>query len=189
MLQPTNLWQWQYAESEDELRLDLDATMAFSTAYRKKHLTQEIFRDTQFSIEDAHFYQFICAQLQDLGLWSDAQMVQIAFNATAVQRFFKPTMPKSWYFKANQMINVNSDVHFGSGSSESLAVGKPCLLYTEDNVGQFLLVECGETASLCMLLDQSLALTDSKSLNQFDMIKVMNDRLFEPVTVAALKYA
>lgn len=184
MLQPTNSWQWQYAESEDELRLDLDATMAFSTAYRKKHLTQEIFRDTQFSIEDAHFYQFMCTQLQDLGHWSHAQMVQIALNATAVQRFFKPTMPKSWYFKANQMINFNPCKRLASFS-----VGRPCALYTEDNVGQFLLVECSDSASLCMLLDESLMLTESKSLNQFDMIKVMNDRLFEPMEVAALKYA
>lgn len=184
MLQPTNSWHWQYAESEDELRLDLDDTMAFSTAYSKKHLTQEIYRDTQFSIEDAHYYQFICTQLQSLGLWGEAQMVQIAFNATAVQRFFKPTMPKSWYFKPNQIINFNQ-----SKGHESLGVGKPCLLYTEENVGQFLLVECGETASLCMLLDESLELTDSKSLNQFDMIKVMNDRLYEPLEVAALKYA
>ena len=192
MLQPTNLWQWQYAESGDELRLDLDATMAFSTAYRKKHLTQEIFRDSQFSVEDAHFYQLICMQFQSLNLYSDAQIVQIALNATAVKRFFKPTMPKSWYFKENQLMNFNQGHiggYGGAGNQVSLGVGKSCLLYTEDNVGQFLLVECGDSASLCMLLDESLALNESKSLNQFEIIKVMNDRLFESVEVAALKYA
>ena len=184
MLQPTNTWQWQYVQVEDQLRLDIDSTMAFTTAYRKKHLTQEVFRNTDFSIEDAHYYQFIGAQLQQLGLWNNAHLVQIALNATAVQRFFKPTMPKSWFFKTNKM-SAFAHTHQQSG----FGVGQICSLYSKNDVGQFLLVEGGDSASLCMLLDESLALSDDQSMGQFEVIKVMNDRLFEPVEAALLKYA
>ena len=184
MLQPKNTWQWQYSQAEDQLILDIDATMAFTTAYCKKHLNGEIFRDSSFSIEDAHYYQYICGQLQQIGVWNSAQIVQIALNATAVQRFFKPTMPKSWYFKTNQ---INQFAN--SNQQLSFSIGNICTLYTEQGVGQFLLVEGSENACSCMLLDEQFALTESKSMTQFEVIKVMNDRLFEPVETAVLKYA
>jgi cell division protein ZapC len=181
MLQPSNQWQWQFNQTDNQLLLDIDSSMAFTTAYKQKHLTNEIFNDTSFNLDDADYYQKISSELQDLGYWSTPEVVQIALNATAAQRYYKPTMPKSWFFKTNQ-----TDIHLNSPSKQPQTT---CLLYTERGYGRFLVVEHGDCASVCMLLDESLLLTDSKELNQFDIIKVMNDRVFGNCDIKQLKYA
>jgi cell division protein ZapC len=180
MLQPTDQWQWQYNQVNNQLLLDIDPSMSFTTAYQQKHLTNEIFNDTSFSVDDADYYQQVIARLQDLTLWSTAQVVQMALNATAANRFYKPTMPKSWFFKTNQV-----DAHFGPSN----IADSTCLLYTDYGYGQFLIVEQGDTASVYMLLDEVLQLNDNKSLNQFEIIKVMNDRQFIHEQVKQLRYA
>lgn len=180
MLQPTNQWQWQYCPTDDYLRLDLDETLAFNTAYRKKHLTEDVHRDSDFSVEDANFYQYIAIQLQKINRWQLNKVVQIALNATAVQRFFKPTMPKSWFFKANQQ--ATREYY----PNNSYSTGQFCSLYTASQEGLFLLIEFGPVASLCMLLDEQLNLSNTRCMGQFEVIKVMNDRLFLPIQSQAL---
>ena len=183
MLQPTHSWQWQYNQADNQLLLDIDPTMAFTTAYRKKHLTQEIYRDTSFSVEDAHYYQLICAKIQTLTQFSTAKAVQIALNATAAQRYFKPTMPRSWFFKTNQMSA------FSEAKEVQFTAGCQCVLYTTEGYGLFMVVDVSENASLCMLLDDELMLNESQSMSQFEIIKVMNDRLYCPLEVEQRKYA
>jgi cell division protein ZapC len=180
MLQPTNHWQWQFCPDKKELSLDIDPTMAFTTAYKQKHLTNEVFNDTSFSVDDAHYYQYISARLQEMACWSAPKMVQMALNATAAFRFYKPTMPKSWFFKTNEVT-----VHFGQQSQASVTQ----LLYTDFGYGQFLVIEQNESAAVCMLLDEALQLSETKSMEQFEIIKVMNDRLFSVEEIRQLRYA
>ena len=180
MLQPTNQWRWQFCQQNNQLSLDIDPTMAFTTAFQSKHLTNEIFDDTAFSITDAQYYQCITSQLQALECWSEPQMVQIALNATAALRFYKPQMPKSWFFKTNEVA-----LHFAQEVSQNTTQ----LLYTKHGNGEFLIVEQNESAAVCMLLSESLQLNESKSMAQFDIIKVMNDRLFKVEEVKELRYA
>ena len=181
MLQPSNQWRWQFNQTDNQLLLDIDSSMAFATAYKQKHLTNEIFNDTSFNLDDANYYQNISSELQDMSYWSTPEVVQIALNATAAQRYYKPTMPKSWFFKTNQI-----DIHLNPQSQQSQTT---CLLYTEHGYGRFLVVERSDCASVCMLLDESLSLTQTKELNQFDIIKVMNDRVFNNSELKQLKYA
>ncbi len=178
MLQPSNHWQWQL-DGDKRLLLDIDPQMAFTTAYNKKQLTMEVLSDTAFSLEDAIYYEDISEKLKSSGHWSVPEAVQIALNATAVKRYYKPMMPKSWFFKTNQ-----SACQFGECVDE-LTV----LLYSEVEVGRFLVIERSDNASVCMLLDESLALSEDKTMAQFDIIKVMNDRLFSIAEMRALKYA
>lgn len=178
MLQPSNYWQWQL-DSDRRLLLDIDQSMAFTTAYNKKQLTMEVLNDTSFSLEDAIYYEDLTVKLQSLGIWSTPEVVQIALNATAANRYYKPVMPKSWFFKTNEMT-----IHFGE-TVRDLTV----LLHTEQDCGRFLLIEQNDSASLCMLLDEQLQLNDSKVLEQFEIIKVMNDRLFSAQEIKQLKSA
>jgi cell division protein ZapC len=179
MLQPTNQWKWQFCQQKEQLSLDIDPTMAFTTAYQGKQLTNEVHDDTAFSIDDAYYYQYITAQLQSLSCWSEPQMVQMALNATAVFRFHKPMMPKSWFFKSNEVAVHNAQ----QATQQTTRV-----LYTQFGSAEFLVVEQNESVALCMLLDESLQLNESKSMAQFDVIKVMNDRLFNVEEAKQLRY-
>lgn len=180
MLQPTEQWQWQFNQAKDQLFLDIDVSMAFGTAYQHKHLTNDALDKSAFNLDDAQYYQQTVAALTNLNIWSMPEVVQIALNATAVHRFYKPTMPKSWFFKTNKI----TDQFDRSSASEMI-----CQLYTEQGCGQFLMIEQGDKASQCMLLDSELQLSESRSMNQFDVIKVMNDRQFGLHEFKQLKYA
>lgn len=180
MLQPTEQWHWQLNADKNQLLLDIDPSMAFSTAYRDKHLTDEISTGCRFNLDDALYYQHMVAQLDDSGRWSTPEVVQIALNATAARRFYKPLMPKSWFFKTNLMAESFAD----GGEAQPL-----CHLYSEVDCALFLIIEAGERASVCMLLDPELMLNESRSMSQFDIIKVMNDRCFNTLEVRQLKYA
>lgn len=178
MLQPSNQWQWQ-VDSEKRLLLDIDPSMAFTTAYNTKQLTMEVLNDTSFSLEDAIYYQDLTVKLQQLGQWTIPEMVQIALNATAANRYYKPVMPKSWFFKINDMA-----LHFGES-----VVDLTVVLYTEYGAGHALNIQQTGNATLCMLLEESLPLSEDKALNRFEIIKVMNDRLFSSQELKQLKYA
>ncbi len=178
MLQPTEQWQWQLNQSNNQLFLDIDASMAFTTAFEHKQLTDEVLNDNSFCINDAAYYQQVVAALTDLQQWTTPEVVQIALNATAAHRFYKPTMPKSWFFKTNLTDQVNN-----------LPDEATCLLYTEFGCAQFLTVEQGERASLKMLLDSELQLNESRAMTQFEVIKVMNDRQFSLAEMQHLQQA
>ncbi|MFT5162320.1 MAG: cell division protein ZapC [Alteromonadaceae bacterium] len=180
MLQPTEQWLWKYNQVKNQLTLDLDSSMAFTTAYQHKHLTDDVLVESSFNLDDARYYQEVVAALVDTNRWSKPQAVQIALNATAAHRFYKPTMPKSWFFKTNRI----ADPYARLTSEDGI-----CLLYTDYGCAQFLMVDQGEKASSCMLLDSELPLNETRTMNQFEIIKVMNDRQFGRKEFQQLKYA
>lgn len=169
MLQPTEQWQWQLNPAQNQLFLDIDASMAFTTAYRQKHLTADVLSENAFNLEDATYYQQTVAILNEMHSWSVPEVVQLSLNATAARRFYKPTMPKSWFFKTNRLATLSAAI------VDNHAI---CLLYTDYGFARFLVVEQGPRASVCMLLDPELPLDENRSMTSFDIIKVMNDRQF-----------
>ncbi|MFT4926898.1 MAG: cell division protein ZapC [Phenylobacterium sp.] len=186
MLQPTEQWQWQPNPAHNQLFLDIDVSMSFTTAYESKYLTADAMTDNTFSLDDAEYYQQTVTVLSEMNVWSMPEVVQIALNATAAHRFYKPMMPKSWFFKTNRL-----PAQFVSSASASMsdAADAVCLLYTELGCGRFLVVEQGDKASICMLLEEQLPLNETRSMARFDIIKVMNDRQFTLCEVQQLKYA
>ncbi|TCI03163.1 cell division protein ZapC [Corallincola luteus] len=165
LMQPRQGWRWYFDESADRLCVALDDDMHFKTHFRRKQLCPVALQSQPFSTDDAKEYHQILEVLLAYKLLPQPLLVQCALNAVAAKRFLLPMMPKSWFFTPGAaQLNVHND----------LLVELQCL---SGAVGQFLVLETTEQACLCMLLDDSIALSDSKSMQMFDCIKVMNDRV------------
>lgn len=161
LLQPNDQWRWFMGEDK-HLMLDLGEDMLFSTPYLHKHLVCSVSLDHCFSVEDTGIYYRFLDQLTAFG--SSAQRVQAALNGVAVARYYKPLMPQSWFFEPQ------ADYHQPElGELIGLDVGQEQLI--------FMVVETSPSASVCISLAPSRLLSNSKQLDTFSAIKVMNDRI------------
>ena len=165
MLQAQQYWQWQFCEQHNALLLDM-GDMQFATPFKARQLTDEAFTNPNFNLQDADFYQQVCQYLSTFALWNDAQICQIALNATAVKHYLKPMLAKSWFFTP----------YSGSELNQEAVVQ----LTSNAQSGQFLIVDCDQHASVCLYLEPQFALDENLFLMQFEVIKVLNDRI-EPV--------
>ncbi|WKE67364.1 cell division protein ZapC [Gallaecimonas kandeliae] len=166
ILEPAHNWAWQYDPAQDRLSIALGGDWLFVTPYGSKWLIPDARSGGAFDVDDARYYEAVLEVLAGAQAWSDAQMVQIALNACAIRRFAKPSMPKSWFFAENPQ-------------AQQLGAC-PALLSLQSAFGrgQCLALESFESSTLCMLLDASLALSDSQCLEPFQVVKVMNNRLW-----------
>ncbi|GAA5187883.1 cell division protein ZapC [Ferrimonas gelatinilytica] len=164
LLMPAQNWLWYYEKEHDRFALALGEEMVFLTPYSDKQLTPDCHFDTAFSTEHADFYQRALSRLQGELDLMDAVLVQIALNITAARFFALPRMPKSWHFAPSDQIVYACE-------------GKRVSLQSPSGHHQFVVVEALEQSTLVMLLDPLCALTGGREMRQFDLIKVMNDRL------------
>ncbi|WP_105198885.1 MULTISPECIES: cell division protein ZapC domain-containing protein [unclassified Pseudoalteromonas] len=162
MLQAQQDWQWQVCEERNTLLLDM-GDMQFCTPYKSRQLIDEAFTQPKFNLRDAEFYQQVCQYLSGFSLWNDAHICQIALNATAVKHYLKPMLAKSWFFAP----------YTGNQANHEAVVQ----LTSSQQSGQFLIVDCAEQASVCLCLESSFALDENLQLQQFAVIKVLNDRI------------
>lgn len=167
LLQPNDQWRWFMGEDK-HLMLDLGAEMLFSSPYLEKHLVCSTSLDQCFSVEDTGLYYRFIDQLGTMG--SSAQRVQAALNGVAVARFYKPLMPQSWFFEPQ------ADYH-------QPELGELIGLDVENEQLTMMVVETSPSASVCISLSAPRLLSDSKQLNTFSAIKVMNDRLVSLDTI------
>lgn len=165
LLMPESCWQWQYNESHGVLGISLGSELEFLTPYKPKTLIPDALGELEFSVDHARYYIELLDSISKRLSLPDAFLVQLALNATAACFLQKPQMPKSWFFE-------NSDV---------CVYSEPGKLFNLKCHGERLLVLVVETnlqASTVMMLDQQCRLSDVKSLQKFETIKVMHDRLF-----------
>ncbi|MFT5788644.1 MAG: cell division protein ZapC [Shewanella sp.] len=164
LLMPKREWQWGYNETYGVLTVSLGSDMEFLSPYKLKSLIPDAKITTKFSVEHAKFYIALVDRLSKTLSLNDALIVQIALNATAGHFLLKPQMPKSWFFEVSHEC-VYSDT------------GKIFQLRTSEHSVPVMVIESGLQASLVMILSQECRLTDSKTLAQFETIKVMHNRL------------
>ncbi|WP_438863691.1 cell division protein ZapC domain-containing protein [Neptunicella sp.] len=163
MLQPSIQWCWYFEQQHQCLALELDDMLCL-TPYRQKHLLPAAMQRQGFNLEQLDYYTQVAEKLSHFEQqFSAASATQIAIYATAVNSFYRPLMPKSWYFKRQLSV----------GHHHGLAV-------LENTLGQgaVLIIDKDKTCSLCMLLSQTMQLDEHHQLGQFSVIKVMNDCLF-----------
>ncbi|SKA53530.1 cell division protein ZapC [Enterovibrio nigricans] len=164
MLKPNNAWKWYFDKEAQLLMLDLGEDMVFRVAMEKKHLIPDAFVDTPFSVDDASLFQVYNEALSVLPL-SSPRRAELVLNAVAANRFHKPLLPKSWFFKS-----IEGHVTPAAGSIVELQ--------TDFGSEAYLVIENSGCASLCMHAGESpLALSESKQMRFCEAIKVMNDRL------------
>ncbi|MEI6858193.1 MAG: cell division protein ZapC [Shewanella sp.] len=169
LLMPKRDWQWKYNDTYRVLSVSLGSEMEFLTPYKIKNLIPDALTELEFNVEHAKFYiEFLDFISKSLNI-SEALKVQLALNATAAHFLLKPQMPRSWFFTASSMCVFSG-------------LGKVFQLSCQGRNAQVLVIETSIQASLVMLLDKELKLNDSKSLCQFECIKVMHDRL-HPILV------
>ncbi|MCU4676176.1 cell division protein ZapC [Catenovulum sp. 2E275] len=163
MLQAKADWYWWFDEQSQTLRLNM-TEFVFVSACKAKKLIPDAKQTRPFSIEDnqtyCEFYNTITEQLNI----SEAGAVQIALNALAQHHFVLDEQPKSWYFLPQR--------HPRQDLFEQVV-----LIQSQFESGTFFILEECQDCAKVMLLSQSLQLTESKSLQQFDVIKVMNNRI------------
>ncbi|KLV06882.1 cell division protein ZapC [Photobacterium ganghwense] len=164
MLKPNNSWMWYYDQKHDALMLDLGEEMIFRVSIPTKNLVPCAFTRSVFTVDDASTYQTYLEGVSSLDLPAPRK-VEIALNAVAANRFHKPMMPKSWFFKDLKNAHCPSE-------------GDVVTLYTEDGQANFLVIENNGNASLCMSAEvEAVNLNNAKQMQFCDTIKVMNDRM------------
>lgn len=161
MLQPAGEWFW-FCENH-RLMLSLKANLQFETAYPTNRLINAP-RDKQFfSVTDSERYACLAEQLEQSALTMNAaHKTQLILNAVAALAFHKPVTLRSWYFAEQQ--------DFGS-------IRQLASLENAQGKGHVLVLEQQANVSTCMVISKYLLLHATKKLHQFELIKVMKNRL------------
>ncbi|CAH0526001.1 Cell division protein ZapC [Vibrio hippocampi] len=164
MLKPSDTWIWYMDESEDALMLDLGDDMVFKTNLSRKLLVECALGENNFTVDDASSFQIFKDQIDHLDL-SEPRQAELTLYCVAAKRFHKPVQPKSWFFD-----------HQGQGHEPQ--EGELVSLVNGYSNGHFIVLEVGESASLCVSVDlDGFQLNPSKVVGFGQSIKVMHDRM------------
>jgi cell division protein ZapC len=170
MLQPKTDWYWYI--QQHTLCISLGNDLQFTTAYNLDKLVNTPHKHSLFSLANSECYLHLADKLEESGLpLSGAQITQILLNACAALAFHKPLSPKSWHFEVQESFGVYKQLAVLEGK-----VGK----------GLVLALEHEYSTVTCMLLSAELQLNETKSLKQFQLIKVMSDRLIPYIAETAI---
>jgi len=144
--------------------MDLGDGMVFVSAFNKAQLVNDAFTAAQFSIEQNQDFTSFMEKLDGQLPLPDDFICQIVLNAVAAKSYYKPLMPKSWFFDTAHSVS-------------SAQTGNIVKLQSGLEARHYVVVESCTNASTLLLIERSHQFNDTKSLNQFGLIKVMNDRL------------
>ena len=164
LIKPNKDWQWNFCHDKNRLLMELGDGMVFVSAFKKSELVNDAFSDKRFSIEQNEDFTLLMEKLDGQLPLPEDFIYQIVLNAVAAKSFYKPLMPKSWFFAT-------------APSVSSAQVGNIVKLQSATQTRHYLVVESNTTASTLLLIEREHQLDDTKSLAQFSLIKVMNDRL------------
>ncbi|EEZ87067.1 conserved hypothetical protein [Vibrio harveyi 1DA3] len=144
--------------------LDLGEEMIFQTNLCRKLLVNCAFSDNEFTVDDASAFQTYNERIRCLDI-NEYRQAELTLYCVAAKRFHKPVQPKSWFFDAQ------CDGH-------EPEEGDMVFLTNRYSEGVFVVLEPGETSSLCAYVGQEEFLLDGNKTLQFGQpIKVMHDRM------------
>ncbi|RUO31790.1 hypothetical protein CWE12_01970 [Aliidiomarina sedimenti] len=156
-------WLWIFDDERQCLQLSTDDVL-LDVSYRRRQLQQYLPEQEAFSMDDVEHFNRFQDYLEQYSSLSVSQQFQACLHATAALHFLKPSLPQSWHFQFADHEPWPED-HL----SCALDSGLDCC--------DMLLLEQDERSSLCLLLDQSMRLSPTKTLNRYECIRVLNDRL------------
>lgn len=166
ILTASEQWCW-YLDPTQHLRIELGTKWRFVTPYARDFLIPLIVKKKRlrFSVEEAHYYQQLCNRLPaELPQLSDAQITQVALNATACQYLLQMPANRSWLFhKALE----------GKLGWETAEAG---FVRAEDQAARVVILACEGRAASVMLLDE-LKL-ESRELPAFTLVRLNTQCLF-----------
>lgn len=168
-------WCWLYNDAQ-QLAIDMGNGSPFVLPYKPKQLVNIGFQRQAFDIDDANAYQQILEALQHYSSETlpvdvnDAALCAVAFN-----RFGCPQMPQSWHFQKSDLDEWPQQRHL-------------CELNSGFDQGLFLILDIDDEFASCMLLSERMQVSNIKNLHQFQVMKVLNNRLL-PATIDLAKAA
>jgi len=176
MLKPNDNWKWFYTQDTQSLMLDLSDEYLYCVSFSHKHLLDQAKQTHSFSIDDAFYYEKYFESVRHLNI-SGHRHLEVVFNAVAARRFYKPILPKSWFFdRVDEGINPED--------------GAVVCLGNKFNLGRFLIVENTGEASLCCCIEEYFQLNSTKEIELGHIIKVMNDRMkYLALSIDEVNYA
>ena len=172
-LKPDDNWLWYFDQKHDRLMLDISTQMVFRSRFPAKMLNSDALTESNFTLDDVTLFYQLDESCKLLGLPAE-QRAELVLNGIIASRFLKPVLPKSWYF-ATLPEPVTPQC------ADIMAV----TMRDSNEYAILVVIEVGDSASLCLVAQSSLALSD-RTLMQCDVIKVMNDRLI-PVVFTPLE--
>ena len=175
MLSPSGDWFWYMDDESQHLAISLGNEMCFLTAYSGSDLTPFGNKPVPFNLDHLKAYSIYVDALESSDLpYNRAEKTQVALNATAARFFHRPVSPKSWYFDVSDKRETPQYFHAVSTELDSSLV---------------MIIEQYQNLCTCLLLNHSLAISESKTFKQFSLIKVQEDRLHESSHAKALHTA
>ncbi|MCE2594929.1 cell division protein ZapC [Motilimonas cestriensis] len=164
ILKPDDNWLWKFDKTQSQLCLELGDELVFQPYLNRKKMVAFPKSVMPFTVDDAAIYYQLLEQLSDHDLPS-AVKVHWILNAITALRFHKPMMPQSWFFKVQTQF-------YRPEQGELIELA--CFAQQR---ARYLVLESNSQVSLCMLVDPKHVFSQQKALQQFDVIKVMNDRV------------
>lgn len=165
-MQASQNWRWVFNPESQQLSIELGDGLVHSCPYKASKLIAMHAMNAAFNLEDAVEFQEMFDVLSGYDRWAPTQIAQVALNHTIFRRFGRPQMPQSWHF---QQQTQAPDYHLQKGALVELNSGLTSSTFV------ILGIE-GEFAE-CMLLDKRMELSEIKSLSEFDVVKVLTNRL------------
>lgn len=165
-MQASSAWRWVYNPEQEQLSIELGDGLSHTCPYKASRLAPLYAMNASFTLEDAQAFQSIYDGLHALERWSPTVIMQAALNQAIWQRFGRPQMPQSWHFQQCDEESVSP-----------IEPGVPICLNSGFANAEFVVVQADEEFAECMLLEASMALSEIKQIRQFDIIKVLHNRL------------
>lgn len=156
-------WCWTFNEERQCLNLMMD-DVVLDVKYRRRLLQQHLPQREAFDLEDAERFSQFQDSLEEHSSLTVSQQFQTCLHAVAALHFLKPSLPQSWHFQFGDIEHWPAEV-------------RCCVLDSGLDRCEFLLLEQDQRSSLCLLLDEQMRLSPTKTLSRYECIRVLNDRL------------
>jgi cell division protein ZapC len=170
ILRDSAQWFWCYNPEQKQLAIDTGDGEPLVLPYKPQQLVNIGFSQQGFDVEDANAYQQVLEFLQSYH--QNALPVEphkAALCALGFCRFGCPQMPQSWHFQKSDLEQWPQQRQL-------------CELNSGFDQGLFLILEMDDEFASCMLLSKRMQVSAIKTLRQFQVMKVLNNRLL-PATI------
>ncbi|MDX1705015.1 cell division protein ZapC domain-containing protein [Pseudidiomarina sp.] len=165
-MQASQNWRWVFNPESQQLSIELGDGLVHTCPYKTSKLISMHAMNAAFNLEDAVAFQEMFDVLSSYDHWAPAQILQVSLNHVIFKRFGRPQMPQSWHF---QQQTQAPEYPLQKGALVELNSGLTSATFVILNLE-------GEFAE-CMLLDKRMELSEIKSLAEFEVVKVLTNRL------------
>ncbi|RUO44126.1 hypothetical protein CWE15_02865 [Aliidiomarina taiwanensis] len=158
-------WQWRYDTANEALCAIMDNGIEQPLVFKKKHFRNDMPALCDFTLDDANLHSTLLEYQETQEGTAPSDFFLVALHGAAIARFGKALMAQSWHFQTNTLEEWPVNHLY-------------CRLKSGFEEKSFIIVSQDHRSSLCMLLDDTFEIGANKVMKRFDVVRVLNDRLF-----------